>query len=83
MYVVCVPSAGKIMDNVRRKNSAPCKDCKNRKPGCHSGCAEYNEYKLQLECAKRKIYDEYSSQRTFQDLVITGKKKTINRKERR
>lgn len=42
--------------------SSPCKDCKDRKLGCHSVCDKYIEYSKQNE----KIYKE---RRLNQDLI--------------
>ena len=37
----------------------PCKDCKDRNPGCHDKCDRYKEWKMRLEKInkKRKEYD--------------------------
>lgn len=41
--------------------SAPCKDCSNRKIGCHANCSRYIEYKTQLEQYKQ----EYENRTTY------------------
>ena len=38
--------------------SAPCKDCTERHPGCHSECEKYKEYSRErTEMCKRKSMD--------------------------
>jgi hypothetical protein len=33
---------------------SPCKDCNERKEGCHSKCPKYMKFKILLEQEKRK-----------------------------
>lgn len=83
MSIICVPNRGKIIDNIRRKITSPCKDCKDRKAACHSTCAAYNEYKRNLEKEKAKVETTYKHECVFQEFVVDGKKKTIKRQKRK
>lgn len=49
--------------------NAPCKDCKDRNPGCHDKCDKYLEYK--------KSRDELSEmrQKALEDYYATAKKR--------
>lgn len=45
----------KNMSGVEQWAISPCKDCKNRKLGCHGECKKYSEFKAKIE-EKKKIY---------------------------
>lgn len=48
--------------------TAPCKDCAERHPGCHSECARYKEYSREMaEIRERKILNNEA------DRVITDR----------
>ena len=36
------------------RNDVPCKDCYDRKVGCHSTCEKYNEFHKQCEIMRIK-----------------------------
>lgn len=43
--------------------SAPCKDCAERHPGCHSECERYKEYsreRAEIRNSERRINDYYA-----------------------
>lgn len=46
--------------DMRPKLTAPCKDCKERSPGCHGRCEKYRDYRAELdvENAERLARDE-------------------------
>lgn len=48
--------------------SAPCKDCAERHPGCHSECERYKEYSREQAQGreKRRIDGEYAAVRGAQ-----------------
>lgn len=47
---------------------APCKDCRNRRPGCHDTCERYKTWRwkrseiLNRERLKRDAYTDHESQ---------------------
>ncbi len=50
--------------------SAPCKDCENRKIGCHSRCAAYIKYKSELNDSKKDIIERQDYE-TYKNGKIT------------
>ena len=71
-----------IMSSIRDN---PCKDCSNRKIGCHSKCNLYKEFKEKLEelRTKERGYKIYRSSKTIDvykggySTKRSGKKSTI------
>lgn len=52
------------------KVKAPCKDCEDREPGCHSKCEKYIEYSKDREAlreARRTAIDLYEVRRKKRD----------------
>lgn len=46
-----------------QNNNKCCKDCAERKPGCHAECIRYTEFKERLEKIKierRKEYNKFN-----------------------
>ena len=43
-----------------QNNNKCCKDCSERKPGCHAECARYAEFKERLEKIKLERRKEYN-----------------------
>ena len=45
-----------------QNNNKCCKDCSERKPGCHAACTRYAEFKERLENIKtaRKEYNKFN-----------------------
>ncbi len=62
--------------------SAPCKDCAERRPGCHSECERYKEYSRErAELSKRRKADlEYAECHSRQALNALWRKR---KKEKR
>ena len=58
--------------------SNPCKDCKDRKLGCHSKCDKYSEFKNKIE----EIKEERIKQNFIDDYRITKVERT-NKKMRK
>ena len=46
--------------NFNMSNYAPCKDCPKRKLGCHSDCADYAEFRQDIDYShkQRRIHAE-------------------------
>lgn len=42
------------MKGVEQWAISPCKDCKERHLGCHTGCKKYAEFKAKIEENKKK-----------------------------
>lgn len=74
------PMCRNIVSNVLQNITPPCKDCENRKMGCHSTCKDYKEYKTLIETEKAKIYKVYETERKLEDSNIRKREKTIKRK---
>lgn len=53
----------------------PCKDCGDRKIGCHAKCERYLEFRKSRE----KVY-EYRKQQAVEGDLNAEKKRNINRK---
>lgn len=47
---------------------APCKDCKNRHPKCHSECDKYAAFKKRLE----DIHKEEAKQREIHEMTLNS-----------
>lgn len=54
---------------------APCKDCPDRVPGCHSACEKYAAYKAKKEQAAQRKY--------LDNIMPDGASKTYWRSVRR
>lgn len=44
------------MNNLYGEN--PCKDCEQRRPGCHGDCEQHRQWKEELNSKKTRIYHE-------------------------
>ena len=49
--------------------SAPCKDCSNRTPTCHSTCGAYKSWASEQSEAKRKSTDAYYARQYIPDNI--------------
>lgn len=62
---------------------APCKDCKNRHPNCHSLCKEYKEFREEQQFAdnNRKAFyrSYYPSQRFFDEMARRNRRNKKNK----
>ena len=72
--------------NLKNKNvyySAPCKDCPDRKVGCHSSCQKYKDFKKVLIADNRKRLDAYAHERLVENYTIESKTRTKKRNGRK
>lgn len=67
------------MSGVEQWAISPCKDCKNRKLGCHGECKKYSEFKAKIE-EKKKIYKKINH---FIPLFKKQKRRTYARNHNR
>lgn len=49
-------------------NSFPCKECKERKVGCHSTCSKYLKSKMENDKRLEKLYKERNINDAFIEL---------------
>ena len=61
----------------------PCKDCKNRRAGCHSECEKYKAYKQELYELHRKQYKDNNADSEARGHEVKSKLKTIKRQGRK
>ena len=64
----------------------PCKDCPDRRSGCHSHCEKYIAYTVELEKMredKRREYAIADCRRYHTQEYLTWKKKFLRRKRDR
>ena len=52
---------------------APCKDCTDRYPGCHSKCTKYIKWNMWHIAIKNKQYQEELPDKIFAGFVIEAK----------
>lgn len=74
---------------VSKKAEAPCKDCQDRKPGCHSKCEKYASYKEKrkkendvIESNKGKDMDYFSYISGYEDRNRKDQDRKTNKKRR-
>lgn len=69
-------SRGKVFfcSYIRDQEISPCKDCKDRKPGCHGTCSKYKEWnedrlkkkeEMLHKINKEKLIDDYEAHRAI------------------
>ena len=51
------------------KRTSPCKECTERKVGCHGECAKYEEFVAQKNAFNDKIYEEKRKEREFREAL--------------
>lgn len=66
-----------------RSPDAPCKDCTERKVGCHSECEKYGAYKKGIIETSSKIKKQHDDERMVENYTINEKYKTLKRQGRR
>lgn len=44
----------------------PCKDCKDRKPGCHDKCSKYKEFKSKRKVLADQKTEYYKTSKMFE-----------------
>lgn len=69
--------------DLSKVNVAPCKDCKNRKVGCHASCEAYKEWKVKTDSLYHSIRDQEDSARKLDDYEIQRSLRYKKRRERR
>lgn len=52
-----------------------CKDCEDRKPGCHSTCERYNGERVAIEERRRKNLEEALRQKSVDSVLYKNRKK--------
>lgn len=66
-----------------RRQDAPCKDCPERKVGCHIKCEKYGEFTESIKKIKKKIDQQHDDERMVENYTINEKYKTLKRQGRR
>ena len=56
--------------NALKGMSSPCKNCTNRKVGCHSSCDRYKDWHGEYSKRKNKIRESADLQRKLDDFAI-------------
>ena len=59
---------------------APCKDCTKRTVGCHSGCADYGEYRSKIINFNTKIKQAKKERAIINDIEVQRSLKARNNK---
>ena len=59
---------------------SPCKDCKERRAGCHSECENYKEYKQTLYKLHKEQYKQNNADSEATGHEVESKLRTIKRK---
>ncbi len=54
----------------------PCKNCTDRKVGCHGDCERYKQFKADLASAKAEIYGKQQENIIIGDVISRSVKKT-------
>ncbi len=62
---------------------SPCKECKERHSGCHSGCEKYKAYKQALYELHRKQYKDNNADSDARGHEVKNKLKTMKRQGRK
>ena len=52
------------------RKTPPCKDCTDRKHGCHAGCEKYCTWKQEYQEAKKVYDDQQEKVRNHDSFVI-------------
>ena len=74
------PNCGAIIRYALDNIQSPCKDCLERKIGCHSECEKYNEYTERCNNERQKVYNAYRTERLLEKSEIEGRVKTLKRR---
>lgn len=70
-----------ILINSKKKN--PCFDCQKRNPGCHSSCADYQEWIRKWNERKRVIFEEKKRESTLDNTKVTAVEKTKKKRRKK
>lgn len=63
-------------------NDAPCKDCEERKLGCHSICPRYRDFCEKNEERKERLKEERQQREDFVRSVYSAQRKKHNAQAR-
>lgn len=58
---------------------SPCKDCPNRKVGCHSDCAHYIQFKQTNDELNRKRIEQESTDKYFVESIVHNKSEYVRK----
>ncbi len=58
---------------------SPCKECKDRRAGCHSECEKYKEYKQTLYEFHKGLYKRHNAEQEATAHEVDSKLRTIKR----
>lgn len=76
------PMCRNIVSNVLQGITAPCKDCEDRKIGCHGTCEKYKDFKTTIETEKAKIRNAYDTEIKLDDSAMKTVRKIKKRKRK-
>ena len=69
-----------VFDGCNASNPAPCMGCERRAVGCHSGCADYLDYKARLRNAKREANEIYGGEISAEVYAAQSKRRFMKKR---
>ena len=54
------------------RKTPPCKDCTDRKHGCHAGCEKYCTWKQEYQVAKKTVEDQHDKNNMIDGLIVNS-----------
>lgn len=74
------PNISRVIRYAQENITPPCKECAERKVGCHGECEKYDDYTKHLKTEKEKIINAYNTEKLLEDSEIKGRIRTLKRR---